>query len=83
MASLQVFRGSEVNHDQVGEELDLATIRRRVASIKQKWSPETNRARAIEGARRRRELAALLSGVAPTANAWELCDPQHESCACL
>ncbi|MCA9133034.1 MAG: hypothetical protein KDA45_07755 [Planctomycetales bacterium] len=54
---------STENCDQSGSEvLDLATIRRRVASIKKRWTPETARARAIEGARRRQELDALLGG---------------------
>ena len=44
-------------------ELDISTIRRRVDSIKRKWSPETVRARAIEGARRRSELGALVANV--------------------
>lgn len=41
-------------------ELDMNTIRRRVARIKSQWSPEVARARAAEGARRRRELDALV-----------------------
>lgn len=43
------------------QELDLRTIRRRVAKIKQSWSPEIAQARAAEGARRRRELDALVN----------------------
>jgi hypothetical protein len=43
--------------------LDMATIRQRVASIKNRWSPETVRARAIEGARRRVELEGLVAGL--------------------
>ena len=41
--------------------VDMATIRRRIATIKNRWSPETIRARALEGARRRSELQALLA----------------------
>jgi hypothetical protein len=55
MMTLKVYPTTE------SSELDIATIRRRVASIKRKWSPETVRARAIEGERRRSELAALLA----------------------
>lgn len=43
------------------QELDLRTIRRRVAKIKQSWTPEIAQARAAEGARRRRELDALVN----------------------
>jgi hypothetical protein len=42
-------------------ELDLETIRRRVADIKQHWTPEIAQARALEGARRRRALDALVT----------------------
>lgn len=42
-------------------ELDMQTIRRRVANIKSHWAPEVAQARAAEGARRRRELDALVS----------------------
>ena len=76
MTELKVFPAERVNND----ELDIATIRRRVDSIKQKWSPETVRARAIEGARRRSELAALV------ANAFEDEWGYSENCsehACL
>jgi hypothetical protein len=54
--------------------LDMATIRRRVARIKNGWNEETARARATEGARRRRELEELLIG--------HLCDvgDSEESC---
>ncbi len=42
-------------------ELDMLTIRRRVSQIKNKWTPEVAQSRAAEGARRRRELDALVS----------------------
>lgn len=44
-----------------GSELDMLTIRRRVAQIKGRWTPEETQARAAEGTRRRRELDALVS----------------------
>lgn len=44
--------------------LDMQTIRRRVAQIKSQWTPEVARARAAEGARRRRELDALVGHLA-------------------
>ena len=47
--------------DTFAGELDMATIRRRVARIKSQWTPEVARARAVEGARRRRELDTLVS----------------------
>jgi len=47
--------------DSVGSELDMLTIRRRVAQIKNKWTPEVSQARAAEGARRRRELDAMVA----------------------
>mgnify|MGYP001361035098 CR=1 FL=1 len=43
-----------------GSELDMLTIRRRVAKIKSRWTPEETQARASEGTRRRRELDALV-----------------------
>ncbi len=42
--------------------VDMDTIRRRLAKIKNRWSPEMVRARALEGTRRRAELEALLGG---------------------
>lgn len=51
--------GGEPNHNF----LDMATIRQRVALIKNRWSPETVRARAIEGARRRVELEGLVANL--------------------
>lgn len=47
--------------DTFSSELDMSTIRRRVAQIKSQWSPDVARARAAEGARRRRELDSLVS----------------------
>ncbi len=47
----------------VAGELDMQTIRRRVANIKNHWSPEVAQARAAEGIRRRRELDALVEGL--------------------
>lgn len=46
--------------EQASEFLDLATIRRRVNSIKSTWTPATVQARAAEGRRRRREIENLL-----------------------
>ena len=40
--------------------LDMATIRRRVAKIKNSWTAETAQARSQEGERRRRELEAII-----------------------
>ncbi|MCR9296628.1 MAG: hypothetical protein NXI32_28285 [bacterium] len=55
--------------------LDLETIRRRVAKIKRGWSPETARARAIEGHRRRRELEdMLLMQMCDVEDSEETCD---------
>lgn len=47
--------------DTFSSELDMSTIRRRVAQIKSQWSPDVVQARAAEGARRRRELDFLVS----------------------
>lgn len=76
MTTLKVYRGS--HQDEFADrsalteadcELDMETIQNRVAGIKQGWSSETVRARAVEGARRRSELAALVSGLRLTP--WE------------
>ncbi len=86
MTQLQVYRGSETAGQVHGEGLDLATIRQRVARIKRTWTPETVRARAIEGARRRSELAALLtgeSGKPSIGDHWELSDAEDNYSACL
>lgn len=40
--------------------VDMATIRRRVAKIKNSWTPEVATARAKEGDRRRRELENIV-----------------------
>ena len=55
--------GSRFNRMGGEGELDLATIQRRVASIKRSWTPEESRARAVEGRRRRRELEALVGDI--------------------
>ncbi len=54
---------NQTSRDANGTELDMLTIRRRVANIKSRWAPEVARARAVEGARRRRELDALVSAL--------------------
>lgn len=41
--------------------VDAATIRRRVAKIKNSWDSNTVRARSIEGERRRNELAIMFA----------------------
>ncbi len=41
-------------------ELDLQTIRQRVADIKRNWTPAEVRARAVEGRERRKQLAELI-----------------------
>lgn len=46
-----------------GAELDLQTIRQRVANIKKQWTPEVAKARAVEGARRRFELDSMVSAL--------------------
>lgn len=51
----------QTTRDTNATELDMATIRQRVAQIKKRWSPEVAQARAAEGARRRRELDALVN----------------------
>ncbi len=44
-------------------DLDLRTIRQRVAAIKRTWTPEEVSARAAEGRLRRCELARLVEGL--------------------
>lgn len=44
-------------------ELDMQTIRRRVANIKKQWTPEVAQARAAEGVRRRLELDSMICGL--------------------
>ena len=51
----------QTSRDTYATELDMATIRQRVAQIKKRWTPEVAQARATEGARRRRELDALVN----------------------
>ncbi len=41
-------------------ELDLHTIRQRVAAIKRNWTPSETRMRAIEGRLRRKQLEELI-----------------------
>jgi len=41
-------------------ELDLQTIRQRVAAIKRNWTPAEVRARAVEGRQRRKQLEELV-----------------------
>ncbi len=41
-------------------ELDLQTIRQRVADIKRNWTPAEVRARAVEGRERRKQLEELI-----------------------
>ncbi len=41
-------------------ELDLQTIRQRVAAIKRNWTPAEVRARAVEGRERRKQLEDLV-----------------------
>jgi hypothetical protein len=55
--------------------LDINTIERRVAAIKRGWSPETARARSVEGARRRRDLEDLvLDRLCDTTDSEVFCD---------
>lgn len=59
--------------------LDLETIRRRVVKIQNGWTEDTARARAIEGARRRRILEDIyLDLLCDTDGSEESCDlEQH------
>ena len=52
---------NQTRRNTSSSELDMQTIRRRVANIKSRWAPEVAQARAAEGARRRRELDAMVS----------------------
>ena len=76
---MRIVEASNINGSH-GEErgfLEMETIRRRVAKIKSTWSPETAKARAIEGARRRRELEdVLLSHLCDIGDSEECCDLQ-------
>lgn len=60
-------------------ELDMSTIRRRVAQIKRRWTPEEAQARAAEGLRRRRELDALVGQLLGEFGADKLLT-DHEDC---
>lgn len=61
MKVLQETRNESVQPSAVREHfIDMETIRRRVAKIKNQWSVETSRARALEGKRRRGELEQLV-----------------------
>lgn len=53
----------QTKRQETNSQLDLLTIRRRVAKIKNNWTPEVAHARALEGKRRRRELDALVEGL--------------------
>ena len=57
-------------------ELDLQTIRRRVADIKRNWTPAEVRERAVEGRQRRKQLEELISQLD------ENYDPLDESFVC-
>jgi hypothetical protein len=57
-------RGSEPKY-----QLDMLTVRERVATIKRSWTPEEVAQRAAEGRRRRRDLSELIE-------ALEACQPQ-------
>ncbi len=48
-------------------DIDMRTIRQRVAAIKRTWTPDEVAARAAEGRSRRSELARLVDG-------WDLED---------
>ena len=82
MNSLQLYRDNEVQNSDFSVNaadasfVDMATIRQRVATIKKRWSPETAKARDIEGARRRFELEALLAN-APAVSAAENCSDER------
>ncbi len=55
--------------------VDMDTIRRRVATIKNRWSPETAAARAVEVRRRRESLEDLvLDLLTDISDSEESCD---------
>lgn len=67
----------EATRPTVGRDefIDIETIRRRVAKIKNGWTADTVRARAVEGNRRRRELENLvLDLMTDTTESEESCD---------
>ncbi len=45
---------------ETSSELDLRTIRERVAAIKRNWTPAEAQQRAVEGRQRRKQLEALI-----------------------
>lgn len=55
------------------DELDLETIRQRVAAIKRNWTLAEVRSRAVEGRQRRKQLADLVRRLEKES---ELCDPR-------
>lgn len=67
-------RKNDLTAKSEAEFLDMATIRRRLAKIKNCWSPETARARAIEGARRREQLEILLGDLMEDRNDDRPCE---------
>ena len=81
---MNVFRHSqaEVPQRTNREFVDMETIRRRVARIKNSWTPETVHARAVEGVRRREQLESLvLDLLTDTSASDETCElKQHGFC---
>lgn len=57
-------------------ELDLQTIRQRIADIKRNWTPAEVRARAVEGRERRKQLEELIRQLEHN------CDPLDETFVC-
>lgn len=55
-------------------ELDLKTIRERVAAIKRNWTPAEVRERALAGRQRRHDLELLIEALA--SDQYE-CDNEH------
>ena len=52
-------------------ELDLRTIRERVAAIKRNWTPAEAEQRALEGRQRRKQLEALILAMETECNQYE------------
>ncbi|MFK7735956.1 MAG: hypothetical protein AB8B50_08015 [Pirellulaceae bacterium] len=72
---MKILENSRPDSDSVNPRfLDINTIRRRVAAIKQGWSPETVKARSTEGARRRHVLEDLILE--------RLCDTSDSEVSC-
>lgn len=69
---------SDVQSADLGAFVPMAEIRRRVKQVKQGWTPAIARARAAEGARRRDQLAELLSTVMldESASEAEMVEPE-------